>query len=135
MREAHWPARPVARLLVVALGLLGIVVGPAGTGAHGGTSPTGTISGVRNGAAQQAPARTRSSTKHRPSPHEHAVVASPDVRSAPAVQPSLVVLPATVGEVRPPSRRAVRAVPARVPPDIAPRGVPRGRAPPSLPRI
>ncbi|RFS85579.1 hypothetical protein D0T12_11205 [Actinomadura spongiicola] len=135
MREPHWPARPVARLLVVALGLLGIVVGPAGTGTHGGTSPTGTIAGVRNGAAQQAPARARSSTKHRPSPHEQAVVASPDVRSAPAAQPPLVVLPTAAVEVRPPSRRAVRAVSAHVPPDIVPRGVPRGRAPPSFPRI
>ncbi|WUH96665.1 hypothetical protein OHR68_24205 [Spirillospora sp. NBC_00431] len=162
MRDMYRPARPVARLLVVALGLLGIVVGPAGSGTHGGTSPTGTISGVRTGAAQNTPARTRSATKQRLGARPQAQPAAQAAAQAAPVaflahasyasyasyvaqppssgqqyvaQPSFAVLPASSIESRPPSWRAVRAVPGHDAPDVAPAGVPRGRAPPSSPRI
>ncbi|MFI0482062.1 hypothetical protein [Actinomadura sp. 9N215] len=165
MRDLYRPARPVARLLVVALGLLGIVVGPAGAGTHGGTSPTGTITGARTGAAvHHAPGRTRGSVKQRPAPRTQAahggpltrafVVAGavPDAHPAPAAEPSraglphfvahpsfvhssVAVLPASGIDLRPPSWRVVRAVPGRVAADVATRGVPRGRAPPTSPRI
>ncbi|MFI0368251.1 hypothetical protein ACH35V_10240 [Actinomadura sp. 1N219] len=138
MRDLYRPARPVARLLVVALGLLGIVVGPAGAGAHGGTSPTGTITGVRSGTVQHAPARPRSSAgKHRQSPHTQAVHAhlAHAGQSPLVVHPAFAVPPASGVEVQPPSGRAVRAFAVHTAPDVAPSGVPRGRAPPTSPRI
>ncbi|TMR02652.1 hypothetical protein ETD83_11985 [Actinomadura soli] len=158
MRDLCRPARPVARLLVVALGLLGIVVGPAGAGAHGGTSPTGTITGVRTGAVQHATARTRSSTgKHHSSPqtqgshtqgshaqgshaqgsHAQAVHAHLAQAGQPpfVAHPALAVLPASGVEVLPPSGRLVRAFALHASPDVEPKGVPRGRAPPTSPRI
>ncbi|MGH3244071.1 MAG: hypothetical protein ACRDNL_27080 [Spirillospora sp.] len=153
MRDLYRPARPVARLLVVALGLLGFVAGPAGAGTyagtHGGTSsPTGSISGVRSGAAQNAPARTRSSTKHRPGTRPQAqhvqaasaallsYTAQPASTGQPhAAQPSVASPPASGAEPRVPSWRVLRAVPGRAVTDLAPRGVPRGRAPPTSPRI
>ncbi|MEV4672341.1 hypothetical protein AB0K34_11885, partial [Actinomadura sp. NPDC049382] len=75
MRDARHPAlppahrpfagTPAARLLVVVLGLLGFVVGPVGAGTHGGTSATGTVSGLRPAPVAKAPTRGRTSTKPR----------------------------------------------------------------------
>lgn len=144
MRELYRPALPVARLLVVALGLLGFVVGPAGSGTQGGTSSNGAIAGARTWTVQHTPARSRASTKQRPGGRvqaqhvQAAIVAAARqaiTAATPDVQAAQVALPVPGIEVRPPSGRAVRPAATLASPDIAPRGVPRGRAPPSSTRI
>jgi hypothetical protein len=142
MGDAHRPAsrRPVARLLVVVLGLLGFVAGPVGAGMPaGGTlgraSSTGTISGVRIGAVPQGPARTRITTKTRTAGRTQTAIAATALHAAgaaaPYSQPEHATPPASGAEVRPPSGRLVRAASAHIAPEIAPRGAPRGRAPPA----
>jgi hypothetical protein len=130
---------PAARLLVLALGLFGFVVAPAVPGVQGGTSPNGTISGVRTGPAQSAPARPRTATKPRPAGRAQAVITAVAVHAAgaaePHIHPAHATLPASGAEVRPPSRRAAPPAAAPASPDIAPRDVPRGRAPPATTRI
>ncbi|GAA4229560.1 hypothetical protein GCM10022254_22270 [Actinomadura meridiana] len=154
MRELCRPARPVARLLLVALGLLGFVVGPGGVGTPGGTSLTGAIT---SGTTQQAPARTRDPAQDRKRPARtrsthatraqaaHAQAAQAQVLVAVAkAQPAhpsnaahapSAVLAASGAGLRPPSARVVRAAAVLPAPDVPPTGVPRGRAPPSSPRI
>ncbi|MEU9845829.1 hypothetical protein AB0C69_42295 [Actinomadura sp. NPDC048032] len=141
MGEAHHPAfrRPVARLLVVVLGLLGFVAGPVGAGLPAGgmqgrAPATGTVSGVRIGAALQGPARTRVTPKSRTAGRAQTAIAATALRAAaaaPYVQPEHATPPASGDEPRPPSGRLVRAGSAHVTPDVAPRGAPRGRAPPA----
>ncbi|MFA1539233.1 hypothetical protein [Actinomadura monticuli] len=139
-----WSRLPAARALVLLLGTLGFVVGPVGAGTHGGTSATAAISGVRTVPAervpaQKAPARNRVSAKVRTARHAQAavdaVVRHAAGAAAPSAQPVHAVLPASgTGVPRPPG---LPAVPAAAPaaPDLAPRAVPRGRAPPSAGRI
>ncbi|SFN14912.1 hypothetical protein K8Z49_44045 [Actinomadura madurae] len=130
---------PAARLLVLALGLFGFVVAPAAPGVQGGTSPHGTIAGVRTGPAQTAPARPRAATKPRTPGRVQAVITAVALHAAgaaaPHAQPAHATLPASGIEVRPPSRRAAPPAAAPAAPDLAPRGVPRGRAPPAATRI
>ncbi|MEV0661986.1 hypothetical protein ACIBI3_13270 [Actinomadura luteofluorescens] len=143
MGDARHPAfrRPVARLLVVVLGLLGFVAGPvgagmpAGGGAQGRAPSTGTISGVRIGAVSQGPARTRIATKSRTAGRTQTAIAATALHAAgaaaPYAHPEHATPPASGDEVRPPSGRLARAAAAHVAPDIAPRAAPRGRAPPA----
>ncbi|MGI5415872.1 hypothetical protein [Actinomadura luteofluorescens] len=142
MGDARPPAfrRPVARLLVVVLGLLGFVAGPVGAGlpaggVQGRASSTGTISGVRIGAVHQGPARTRTATKTRTAGRTQSAIAATALHAAgaaaPYAHPEHATPPASGDEVRPPSGRLARAAAAHVAPDIAPRGAPRGRAPPA----
>ncbi|WP_141577315.1 hypothetical protein [Actinomadura sp. WMMA1423] len=142
MRDAHHPAfrRPVARLLVVVLGLLGFVAGPAGAsvpvgaGMPGRAPSTGTVSGVRSGVVHQAPARTRTAGKPRTAGRTQTVIAAAlhaAGAAAPSAQPEHAVLPASAAGARPPSGRPARPAAAPVSPDVAPRGTPRGRAPPA----
>ncbi|TYK48134.1 hypothetical protein [Actinomadura decatromicini] len=152
MREPRRPASALARLLILALGLVGVVAGPAGAATHGGNASTGLVSAVRAGTAQQAPARTRTSTKHRPSHRAsahagrlvHGTQPVPAARLVQAAQAGQLVfaahsvhaaLPAVGVDVRPPSGRVSRADAVPSSPDVRPAGAPRGRAPPSLPRI
>jgi hypothetical protein len=154
MREPSRPARPltrpvtrpitrpVARLLIVALGLLGFVVGPAGAGTPGAASPTGAVVG---GTVQQAPARTRGPDRDRTRPARARLSAAAQtwaaVATAQPAHPSnaahapSAALPAPDAWPSPPSRRVVRAVAGPAAPEFPPAGVPRGRAPPSSPRI
>ncbi|MGW2310768.1 hypothetical protein [Actinomadura luteofluorescens] len=142
MGDARHPAsrRPVARLLVVVLGLLGFVAGPVGAGmpaggVQGRASSTGTISGVRIGAMHQGPARTRTATKTRTAGRTQSAIAATALHAAgaaaPYAHPDHATPPASGDEVRPPSGRLARAAAAHTAPDIAPRGAPRGRAPPA----
>lgn len=141
MGDAHHPAfrRPVARLLVVVLGLLGFVAGPAGAGmpagggTHGRAPSTGTVSGVRTGAVLQGPARSRIAGKTRAAGRTQAAATALRAAgaAAPYVQHEHATPPASGDETRPPSGRLVRAGSAHVAPDVAPRGAPRGRAPPA----
>ncbi|MEO3828723.1 hypothetical protein [Actinomadura sp. B10D3] len=129
---------PAARLLVLALGLFGFVVAPAAPGVQGGTSPNGTITGVRTGPAQTAPARPRTASKPRQAGRAQAVITAVALHAAgaaPHAQPAHATLPGSGAEVRPPSRRAAPPAAAPAAPDLAPRGVPRGRAPPAATRI
>uniref|UniRef100_UPI0037C7B530 hypothetical protein n=2 Tax=Actinomadura sp. TaxID=1989 RepID=UPI0037C7B530 len=87
MRDSRHPLLPCARLLVVVLGLLGFAVGPVGAGAHGGTSATGAISGVRTAPVAKAPTRTRASAKSRTARHTHAVLAAVARHAAGAAAP------------------------------------------------
>ncbi|MFC4051140.1 hypothetical protein ACFOY4_15720 [Actinomadura syzygii] len=152
MREPRRPASALARLLILALGLVGVVAGPAGAATHGATASTGLVSAVRTGTAQQAPARPRSSSKHRPSHRTSAHAARlvqvtqpvPPARFVHAAQaghlvfaghPVHAALPAAGVDLRPPSGRVSRADAVPRSPDVRPAGAPRGRAPPSLPRI
>ncbi|MES9609762.1 hypothetical protein ABWI04_41995, partial [Actinomadura sp. NPDC000929] len=96
MGEAHHPAfrRPVARLLVVVLGLLGFVAGPVGAGLPAGgmqgrAPATGTVSGVRIGAALQGPARTRVTPKSRTAGRVQTAIAATALRAAAAPYPRL----------------------------------------------
>ncbi|MEV4008298.1 hypothetical protein, partial [Actinomadura sp. NPDC049753] len=113
MGEAHHPAfrRPVARLLVVVLGLLGFVAGPVGAGLPAGgmqgrAPATGTVSGIRIGAAPQGPARTRITTKTRTAGRTQTAIAATALRAAgtaaPYAQPEHATPPASGGETRPP---------------------------------
>lgn len=142
MGDARHPAfrRPVARLLVVVLGLLGFVAGPVGAGmpaggVQGRASSTGTISGVRIGAVHQGPARTRTATKTRTAGRTQSAIAATALHAAgaaaPYAHPEYATPPASGDEVRPPSGRLARAAAAHAAPEIAPRGAPRGRAPPA----
>ncbi|MES9541118.1 MULTISPECIES: hypothetical protein [unclassified Actinomadura] len=143
MGDERHPAfrRPVARLLVVVLGLLGFVAGPvgagvpAGAGAPGRAPSTGTVSGVRAGVVQQAPSRTRLSGKQRAAGRTQTAIAAAALHAAgaaaPSAQPEHATLPASGAATEPRSGRLVRAAAAHVPPDVAPRGAPRGRAPPA----
>ncbi|MFG1857727.1 hypothetical protein ACGFJT_38250 [Actinomadura geliboluensis] len=155
MRDARHPAlpparrpfagTPAARLLVVVLGLLGFVVGPVGAGTHGGTSATGTVSGLRPAPVAKAPTRGRTSTKPRTvrhaqvGPRAQAVVAAAAQHAAgaaaPGAQPVHAALPAAGADVPPPAGRPYRPAAAPVSPDLAPPAAPRGRAPPSTARI
>ncbi|MFA1547311.1 hypothetical protein [Actinomadura chokoriensis] len=142
MRDSRRPPLPgarlsAARLLVVLLGMLGFVAGPVGTAAHGGTPPTGTISGVRTVPAQKAPARTRASTKPRTTRHAQAAVAWHAAGAAtPSAQPASAALPVSGAAVPPPpAGRPGLTATGPASPDLAPRAVPRGRAPPSTTRI
>ncbi|MFI6516394.1 hypothetical protein ACIBF1_12615 [Spirillospora sp. NPDC050679] len=147
------PAQPagdergrLARLLVIALGLLGFVVVPS-TGAA--TASAGTAAGIRAGTSQPgtgASTRTRSAAKSRSesrgtswgmfrsaSRTGHAEPYAAALRppaGAPAPDHDVAV-PPPVARVRP--SQAVHAVRAERPAtvDAAPRGAPRGRAPPA----
>ena len=135
---------PAARVLVLLLGTLGFVVGPVGAGTHGGTSATAAISGVRTVPAervpaQQAPARNRASAKVRTTRHAQAAVAAVARHAAgaaaPSAQPVHAALPASGAVVPRPAGRPDAPAAAPLTPDLAPRAVPRGRAPPSTGRI
>ncbi|WP_433478101.1 hypothetical protein ACQPZP_14335 [Spirillospora sp. CA-142024] len=139
MRDSRRPVPSVARLLIVALGLLGFVTGPAGAGAHGGTPSTGTISGARTAPVQGAPARTRISTKPRGPGRVQAVITAVALHAAGAAAPNAqtahAALPASGIEVRPPAWRVTRPGSAHASAGVVPRGRPRGRAPPASTRI
>ncbi|MFB4308072.1 hypothetical protein [Actinomadura sp. GTD37] len=138
-----WSRLPAARVLLLLLGMLGFVAGPVGAGAHGGASATGAISGVRPAQVAKAPVRSRSSTKPRTARHvqqvrERAVVAvarHAAGAAAPSAQPPHAALPASGADVPPPGGRLAPPAAAPLSPDLAPRAVPRGRAPPSPARI
>ncbi|WP_165964278.1 hypothetical protein, partial [Actinomadura sp. KC216] len=72
-----------------------------------------------------------------PRPHVQAVHAHlAQAGQSPVVtHPAFAVLPPSSVDVRPPSGRAARAFAVHAAPDVAPEGVPRGRAPPTSPRI
>ncbi|TDB96513.1 hypothetical protein [Actinomadura sp. 7K534] len=149
MRELPRPILPLARLLVLTLGLLGLVAAPTGfgtgSGAQTGNSATGTISAVRTWVAQHTPTRGRASAKPHPGGHAQTAatggtvataptrqVAAPD---APEAKPAPAALPLPGTDVRPPSVRAIRPPPAAgAAPDLAAGGAPRGRAPPASTR-
>lgn len=140
MRELHRPSLPIARLLIVALGVLGFMAGPAGSGTQGGTSATGAITGVRTWVAEHTSTRSRASTKPRPGGHAQAAttVAARQViaAAAPDTHPAPATLPAPGIDVRPPSARVVRLPAAALTtPGVVRKGVPRGRAPPAPTRI
>lgn len=140
MGEPPRPLLPVARLLVVALGLLGFVAGPTGSGTQGGLSSTGTISAVRTWVVQHTPSRSRAPGKPRPGGEARSPAAVTTeitaatrqvVVDAPDTQPALA-LPAAGPVVRPPSLSVIRpSAAAPTAPGVAPEGVPRGRAPPA----
>ncbi|MEU8796821.1 hypothetical protein [Spirillospora sp. NPDC048819] len=139
MRELHRPSLPLARLLVVALGFLGFMAGPAGSGTQGGTSATGTITGVRTWVAEHTSTRSRTSAKPRPGGQALTVttVAARQVvaAAAPDAHPAPATLPAPGIDVRPPAARVVRLpATARTTPGVM-KGVPRGRAPPAPTRV
>lgn len=149
MGDLHRPLLPVARLLVVTLGLLGFVAGATGSGTQGGASSagassTGTISAVRTWVVEHASARGRTSGKPRAGGEMRSpstaitkitAVTRQIVVDAPDVQPALA-LPAAGAVVRPPSLRVIRPR-ASAPTEhgAAPGGAPRGRAPPASTRI
>ncbi|MGI5168457.1 hypothetical protein ACQEU3_29330 [Spirillospora sp. CA-253888] len=136
----------LARLLVIALGLLGFVVVPA---AGTATASAGTAAGIRVGTSQPGtgtPTRTRTAAKTRSesrgtswgmfrsaSRTGHAEPCAAVLRhpaGAPAPDHDVAVPPPAV---RPRPSRAVHAVRAERPATAgaAPRGAPRGRAPPA----
>ncbi|XRQ03437.1 hypothetical protein ACN3XK_43465 [Actinomadura welshii] len=146
MGDTHRPVLPLARFLVVALGLLGFMAAPTtGSGAQSGASATGTtISAVRTWVVQHASTRSRASAKPRPGGHAQAAplagtaatavtrhVAAPE---APDAGPVPAVLPPGTG-IRPPPARAARAPAAPAASGLAVAGVPRGRAPPASTRV
>ncbi|TDC46072.1 hypothetical protein E1281_28760 [Actinomadura sp. KC345] len=140
MREPHRPSPPVARLLVVALGLLGFVAGPAGSGTPGGTSSTGTISAVRAWVGQHTSPRNRAAAKPRTGGHAKAAVGVPKRHAVTAASPDELPAPAVAAPpgsgMRPPPMRALRVPPAAsTSRGLAPAAVPRGRAPPAPARI
>ncbi|MFI0354733.1 hypothetical protein [Actinomadura sp. 9N407] len=125
----------LARLLIIALGLVGFVAAPAAGAPAAGA---GAFSGVRAGAPQAGPnapgARPDgSSTRQRTHPADRATVAAAAARQqalAQATAPALAVPPPGTA-VRPPSRPAARLLPAsHEPPAVPAAGGPRGRAPP-----
>ncbi|WP_067461812.1 hypothetical protein [Actinomadura macra] len=129
------PAGRLARLLVVAFGLVGFMVTPAATTASAATASAGI--GVRAGTAQNAPVRGRVSSP-RPDPRLETaagvVAAARQITGTPAQVPQ-AALPESGSPIRPPAGRIVRPVMAPAPPVVAPRAVPRGRAPPLSTRI
>ncbi|TDC92710.1 hypothetical protein [Actinomadura sp. 7K507] len=140
MRDVHRPLLPVARLLVVALGLLGFVAGPTGSGTQGGTSSTGTISAVRAWVVQHTPTRNRAAAKPRPGGHAQAVTSAPKRQAIAAAAPDELPAPAVPAPpgsgMGPPPSHALRAPAAAfTSPGLAPAAEPRGRAPPVHARI
>ncbi|MFF5263341.1 hypothetical protein ACFY4C_30805 [Actinomadura viridis] len=110
--------RHPGRLLIIALGLLGLVAVPsAGTA----TAGAGSASGVRAGAPQAARASM-------------VVVAARQTAEPHVPLPVPAVTPAGAQVTRP-SATAGRAVAAPVAPPAPARAVPRGRAPPLSARI
>ncbi|MFG2086764.1 hypothetical protein [Spirillospora sp. NPDC048824] len=140
MRELHRPSLPVARLLVVALGFLGFMAGPAGSGTQGGAAATGAVTGVRTWVAEHTSTRSRTSAKPRPGVQAQTVTtvaARQAIASAvPDTHPAPATFPAPGIDVRPPSARVVRLPAAALTtPGVVLKGVPRGRAPPAPTRI
>jgi hypothetical protein len=137
MRDTHRPSArsSVARLLALALGLFGFVVAPAATGVPGGAPPAGATTGVRTGTVHSAPARVRASTRPRTAGRTQAVITAVVLHAAgaaaPGAQSAHATLPASVTEAAPSSWRLDPPAAAPPCPDVAPRGVPRERAPPA----
>ncbi|MEV5825381.1 hypothetical protein AB0L25_07390 [Spirillospora sp. NPDC052242] len=142
-RRAAAPAGLLARMLVVALGLLGLVGGQGPhTAASGGSGAAASVSGagLRTGAVQGVPSRGR------PAPagladrgnarHAEAAAAAlarqTDALAAPLWQ---AAPPPPDVDVRPPHAPAVRPAAAPDRPAAAPHPAPRGRAPPASARI
>lgn len=146
MRDLHRPTLPVARLLVVVLGVFGFVAGPTGSGTQAGASSTGTISAVRAWVVQHTSPRGRTSAKTRPGGRAESTTTTTTATTAAARQavaaaeldapPAPAALPVSGAEVGPPSPRAVRPpAGALTAPEFAASGAPRGRAPPPSARL
>ncbi|WP_329520009.1 hypothetical protein [Spirillospora sp. NBC_01491] len=120
----------LARLLVIALGLLGFVAVPAGASVPAGPGQGAAQAAVQT-AGPNAPGRSRTAPRSSPATRTEAAVAAVvrQVSGASAPAPAVAAPPAGV-DVRPPSGRAVRRAMAAEPFVAALPGAPRGRAPP-----
>ncbi|MFD0899810.1 hypothetical protein [Actinomadura sediminis] len=142
-RRAATPGELLARMLVVALGLLGLVGGQGPhTAASGASATPASVSGAgpRTGAVQGVPSRgrpapaglaDRGNARHAETAAA-ALARQTDGTAAPLWQSAP---PPPDTDVRPPHAPAVRPAAAPGRPAVAPRAGPRGRAPPASARI